>query len=60
MLARGENKPSFGVGGDSMKRIPEMTSGNSCIGLLVMVSALGDSKASSSGYSGERATVVSA
>lgn len=48
-VARGENNPSFGVGGCSTKRRPAKSDPNgSCNGLFVMVSTLGDMSASSS------------
>lgn len=55
----GENKPSVGVGGDSTNRMPA-TSGTSRRAFVVIVSALGESKADSSGYDLFTVTVRSA
>lgn len=49
MVSLGENSPSLGVGGDSTNFIPAISEYESCRALLVIVSARGDIKASSSG-----------
>lgn len=49
VLSRGEKRPSVGVGGSSWNRKPgNSVAGCGCSGLLVIVSARGDIKASSS------------
>ncbi len=53
LISRGENNPSVGVGGDSTSCIPTKFVKGSCsarcMGLLVMVSTLGDIRAASLG-----------
>jgi hypothetical protein len=56
---RGENRLSAGVGGCSTNFIPAISVNESCKGLLVMVSARGDNKASSSGRAGAMETLSS-
>lgn len=49
MVSRGENTPSLGVGGTSTNCIPGTSENDWWIGLFVIVSARGDSRAASSG-----------